>query len=55
MNYADDYWQFSDEFHSGLSEECMMYRIVQIGYKKQMNVQDAADFANALLMGGEMG
>jgi len=52
MNYADDFWQFSWEFHSNLAEECMMYRICQIG--KAGTAKDAADFANALLMGGEI-
>ena len=55
MNYADDFWQFSYEFHCELAEECMMYRICQIREEQQMRAQDAADFANALLMGGEMG
>ena len=55
MNVPDDFWQFSWEFHSALAEECMMYRICQIGEEKAGTAKDAADFANALLMGGEMG
>ena len=54
MNYADDYWQFSDEFfdvmwyleHIFLSRNFRDY-----GY---VTAADVADHDNMLLMGGEI-
>ena len=48
MNYIDDHWLFSDEFHLTLS-----YSVFE--NFDQNEPRGISDWQNMLLMGGEMG